>query len=122
MSDTAAEAASDKRAHERKRTIYYFKVFDRETGKLAGHVVDISACGMMLVGEEPFEYGRVYALRMGLPFEINGSSDICFDATKVWSDSDVNDDYLDTGFYFDYISDEDTQRIYHLIESYSFRN
>ena len=122
MTDMTAETGSDKRAHERKRTIYYFKVFDRETGKIVGHVVDVSACGVMLVGMDAFEYGRVYSLRLGLPFEIEGSSDICFEATKVWSDSDVNDDYLDTGFYFDYISKEDISRIYYLIESYSFKD
>ena len=68
--------------------------------------------------------GGVFNGRNKAAFEefISLSDQISFVAKSVWSDSDINSDYLDTGFEFVEIDEEDVDRISVLIQSQSFRD
>lgn len=110
------------RSVERKKTVYYFDVFDWKSDKLIGHAVDITTEGMMLISDGKIETGTVFQLKMVLPFEMDGIKQITFDAKSAWCAKDINPDYFDTGFKFTAISDEDIERIEHILEAYTFKD
>lgn len=90
----------ERRKQKRRNSIFYIKVYDKETGKIVGRLVDITTGGMMLVSEKPIKIGTVSEFRMPLPEKIRDIGEISFDARAVWSGPDINDDFIDTGFAF----------------------
>ena len=63
----------DSRSLKRRHLIYYLRVFDRNTDKLFGHIVDITTEGVMMIGEKAIETNTVYQLRMELSTLIDSS-------------------------------------------------
>jgi hypothetical protein len=55
------------RSLKRRHLIYYLRVFDRSSGKLVGHLVDVTTQGMMLISEAPLPDEAEFELRMDLP-------------------------------------------------------
>ena len=90
----------ERRKHKRRHSIFYIKVYDKKTGKIAGRLVDITTGGMMLVSEKPLKIGTVSKYRMPLPEKIHDTAEISFEAKSVWNGPDVNSDFFDTGFQF----------------------
>ncbi len=90
----------ERRKHKRRHSIFYIKVYDQETSKTIGRLVDITTGGMMLVSEKPVPVGTVTKLKMPLPEKIHDIGEISFDAKSVWNGPDVNTDFFDTGFQF----------------------
>ena len=90
----------ERRKHKRRNSIFYIKVYDKETGKIVGRLVDITTGGMMLVSEKPIEIGTVADFRMPLPEKIRNIEEISFNAQSVWNGPDVNNEFFDTGFQF----------------------
>lgn len=88
----------DGRTLKRRHLIYYLEVFDEETGKLLGHLVDITTRGIKLISKEPIECGRSFRMRMQLPEGYFKETDLHFEGRSVWSGNDVNPDFYDTGF------------------------
>jgi len=105
----------ERRKLERRQLIYYLRVFDRDTGELLGHLVDITTEGVMLISEAPLEADKVFHLKMRLPEQMAGSREVGFDAVSRWSKQDVNPDFYDTGFQFMDISPENKEIIEDLI-------
>lgn len=90
----------ERRRHKRRHSIFYIKVYDEATGKMAGRLVDITSGGMMLVSEKPIEVGTVSKFKMPLPEKIHDIGEILLDARSVWTGPDVNVNFFDTGFEF----------------------
>ena len=90
----------ERRKHKRRHSIFYIKVYDKETGKIAGRLVDITAGGMMLVSEKPVDVGTISKFKMALPEKIGDIGEISLNARSVWNGPDVNEDFFDTGFQF----------------------
>ena len=55
---------NEKRKLNRRHLIYYLRVFDRDTSILIGHLVDITAEGIMLISEDPIETDNIFQLKM----------------------------------------------------------
>lgn len=91
-------AGEESRALERRHLIYYLEVHDDATGKLLGHLVDITTEGIKLVGKAPVEKGKTFRLRMQLPEDYFDEKILRFEAKSLWSTNDVNPDFYDTGF------------------------
>jgi hypothetical protein len=111
----------DRRKFKRRYLMYYSRVFDRQTGSLLGHVVDITPEGIMLISEKPLEVNRQYKLRMELPDEITNRPKLDFDAHSVWNSKDVNPDFYDTGFRLLNVPQEDVAIIERMITDYGLR-
>ena len=88
------------RNRPRKNTPNHVKVLDAESGKVLGRIVDITADGLMMVGDCHVESGRVFNLRIVLPRMTDGKMDISVTAEAVWSKQDNNPSYFQTGFKF----------------------
>ena len=91
-------AGEEARALQRRHLIYYLEVRDDATGKLLGHLVDITTEGIKLVSKGAIEKGRVFRLRMELPEDYFDEKILRFEAKSLWSSNDVNPDFYDTGF------------------------
>lgn len=85
--------------HRRHRHLfYYLKVFDARTGRLLGHLVDMTGEGLMLRNREPLPVDRNFAIRMELPAAVEGQTDVVLEARSVWCRPDANPDYYGVGF------------------------
>ena len=112
----------ERRSKPRKKTVYYFDVYDWNSDKLMGHVVDLTKEGMMIISDEELPKDTVFQLKMILPFEMDGIKQITFDAKSAWSAKDANPGYYNIGFKFTEISEEDVERIEHILEAYTFKD
>ncbi len=54
----------ERRRTIRRNLISFRRVFDRSSGQVLGHLVDISAQGLMLIGEQPVESGQRFLLEI----------------------------------------------------------
>nr|MBN2277666.1 PilZ domain-containing protein [candidate division Zixibacteria bacterium] len=111
---------AEKRRLERRNTLYYLKVFDRNTRRLTGRLTDITTEGMKLVSDKPIEANRSYKLRIVLPEPIRGKNQIVLDAVSVWSKPDPNPAYYGSGFRFTDILPESRNTIENSFDSYLF--
>ena len=75
--------APRQRARKRRHLFYYLKVFDGLTGRLVGHLVDLSPAGMILLVHDPLAIGADYRLRVQLPEELGDHHDLVVDARSV---------------------------------------
>ena len=112
----------ERRKLKRRHIIYYLLVFDQDTQSMLGHLVDITPHGMMVISEQPQEVGRLYNLRLLLPYQIAGKREVIFQAHSKWCQKDLNPDFYDTGFHLLNVSDEDIRTIDWLIEQAGFRD
>ncbi|HSR37239.1 MAG TPA: PilZ domain-containing protein [Desulfurivibrionaceae bacterium] len=88
----------ESRGLQRRHLIYYLEIHDDVTGKLLGHLVDITTEGIKLVSKEPIERGKTFRLRMQLPEDYFDEKMLRFEAKSLWSSNDVNPEFYDTGF------------------------
>jgi len=111
----------DQRKYDRRDSIFYLKVFARDTDELLGHVVDISEKGIMMVSSEPMQPGRQLALRMHLPEPVSDDiQTVEFEAESRWCKPEANPDLYDIGFEILNPPDRFEQVLHDLIRSYTF--
>ena len=78
------------RQRRRRHLYYYLKVFDARSGRLVGHLVDLSAERMQLIIPEPVPIDAQWRLRMELPAALDGHPDVVLEARSVWCRRDEN--------------------------------
>lgn len=93
-----AEKFGELRQLKRRHLIYYLEVFDQATGKLLGHLVDLTVKGMKLISKEEIAPGQTFSLRMMMPEEYCPEREVHFTTTSTWCSEDVNPDFYATGF------------------------
>jgi PilZ domain len=111
---------NEQRKSKREQTIFYLEVFDAEIDQCLGRVVDITSEGVMLIHERPLAINRVYQLKIMLPREISGSSQLHLKAECRWCRQSVNEQFFDAGLRITDISDENKLRIDIVLKYYSF--
>lgn len=114
--------AQDKRTSKRRHLIYYLHVYNQVNLELLGHVVDITAEGLMIIGEKALPVGQEYHLHMSLPSEIMGRESLDFEAQSIWSRPDVDPTMFATGFSLKDIDSEESRIIRRLIKDFGFQN
>ena len=112
----------DRRGIKRRHLIYYLRVFDRKTMQVIGHLVDITAAGLMLIIESAIQPNVTFDLRLDLPRDILAKVHLDFRAQSLWSKPDVNPDFYVTGFKFLNVEPGDVEVISHLIDEFGFRD
>lgn len=117
---TGSVSAMDKRKLPRKNLVYYLKVFNRESGELLGHLVDITQEGLMLVSENTIPENTLFSLRINFPRDIFGEETLDFSALSLWCRPDVNPLFYDTGFRLMDISLDRMLLIKRLMGEYGF--
>ena len=110
-----------RRSEKRRQLIYYLKAFRSDTGELLGHVVNITHNGIMVLARKPLEIGGGVALRIALPFEHEGKTDIHMTVESRWHRKDVNPQYFLTGFQVVAVDRADVGTIDYLIDECAFQ-
>jgi hypothetical protein len=96
-------------------------VFDEQSGKLLGHVVDIHEEGLMLLSEKPIELNRDYDLALEMPnIDRSGRKRVSLKAHAIWQSTDANPDLVDTGFQLINPKKDAVRAIGDLIEELQF--
>ena len=107
---------------KRRHLIYYLRVFDKNSGKLMGHLVDVTQEGILLISEEPVPENTEYSLNMVLPETLEGEEMIEFRATSLWSKRDINPSFIATGYKIHDLSTEKSGIISSLVERFGFND
>ncbi len=117
----------DQRVLERWNLSDYVEVYDRNTERFIGHVVDISTDGMRVFGESPvqIETTSTFPIELKLSGSAEGSDMVQLYAAGVWCEEDPDPElveFFNTGFTFLSLSAENYQKIEQLISDSSFRD
>ena len=110
------------RSLKRRHLIYYLRIFDVETGEPIGHLVDVTLRGMMMISEGPVATDMVFQMRMDLPPGLFEQDRWEFSARSIWSKSDVNPAFHDTGLEFLAITRPDEMIIQDLLNNYGLND
>lgn len=105
----------EKRKSPRKIADEVLEVVDQITGALIGHVVNISAEGVMLLSQEPIVTGSVYQLELQLAETDGNKRPITFGAEAIWTTETSQPDSYWTGFRIIDIDSDDVLLIDQLI-------
>ncbi len=89
---------TEHRKMKRWHVIYYLRIFDRDSGSLLGHLVDITTEGIKMVSEEILPLEKDFRLKMEVPLESGKVEEVLFRARSMWSEKDTNPDFYATGF------------------------
>ena len=93
-------STSEKRTVERRRLVFYLRVFDQDSKDIIGHLTDISTAGLMLVSERPIDSDAVFNVRVILPKEVSGRSELQLKVQCIWCRPDTIAPFHVAGFQF----------------------
>jgi c-di-GMP-binding flagellar brake protein YcgR len=110
----------NQRKLNRHSLIYQLSVFNYDTEKQIGYIVDISLEGAMLISESPVSVGTQIKLHIVLPPSFPKETYLDIEAESVRVCQDVNTDYYDTGFRFFRINSQQQEIISCLVDEYGF--
>jgi c-di-GMP-binding flagellar brake protein YcgR len=117
-----SQKAGDRRSIKRRHLLYYLRVWETDSDKLLGHLVDITTEGMMLVSDQPMPIGQAYALEVRLPDSEGDLKPVRFSAISRWSDNDVNTAFYDSGFEFLEQTPQAIATVRQMLEAYGFQD
>ena len=112
----------DGRTLKRRHLIFYLEVFNEDNDELLGHVVDITTKGIKLISKNPIKSKQDFKIRMKLPKEYFSGGSLRFKAVSLWSDKDVNPDFMVTGFQAPNLDKEAVKTINKLINLLGFND
>jgi hypothetical protein len=121
--DLPGDDPQDRRTVKRRHLIYYLRVWDRDSGDLLGHVVDITTEGMMLISEKKLPLKKNFSLEIRWHDPVGDEDQvIAFEAQSMWSSTDVNKAFFDTGLRLLDDAEDVLQPIRALIQRYGFKD
>lgn len=89
----------ERRKITRKNFSYYMRVMDEASGKLVGHISDISSGGFKLDSNQPIPLNINFRLRIDQTNEISDKSFLVFSASATWCKIDpLNPGTYSVGF------------------------
>ncbi len=104
----------EKRIFERNPASFYSEVSCVETDRTLGNLADISLSGMMTVGEIQAEVGKTVRIRVELPRNPDGLSDVVVKARVCWCKPDLTPDLYQTGYEFMLGNADEADSVAHL--------
>ncbi len=81
-----------------EKLLNYLTVYNRYTGNVIGSIGGISSNSMMLMTPWMVEVGSIFCFKVILPVEINGETEIQFDAKCQWCHPDLDPQCFDSGY------------------------
>jgi len=113
------ERQGEKRKILRRHLVFYLRVFDGMSSRILGQLVNVSPRGVMLISDRPIQENQDYRLRMRLPHEIAGRSELTIDATCRWCAQDSNPDFFIAGFHMQVLPEDVEKNLQSLIDDFS---
>ncbi|MBN2146138.1 MAG: PilZ domain-containing protein [Anaerolineales bacterium] len=112
----------ERRKHKRKDLLFYSRVYDARGGTMIGNLLNITPQGAMVLADKPIEPGIEFNLHIELPEGISDKTFIDVDARSLWHQPDINPEFIDIGFEFTRIDEQDLPIISRLVDEYGFRD
>ena len=112
----------ERRNLRRRHVIYYSRVYERKTGELIGHVMDITPEGIKLISEQAIPLQKRFHFRIDLPDDITLKEFMYFEAESIWCSPDVNPDFYNTGFRVFNMSADDAAFLNRMIDETGLRD
>jgi hypothetical protein len=112
----------ENRTVERRRLVFYLRVFDQDSSQIIGHLTDISSAGIRLVSEREFKKEAVYNARLILPKEVLGRTEMQLKISCIWCRPDPIPEFRVAGFDIVEIDLEQKKLIDALISEFSHEN
>lgn len=113
-----AENRAEQRRIKRRHLIYYLRVHDGTSSRVAGHVVDISPHGLKLITDHPVAVGERCRLRMSFPGRGSSRDELIVEAVCKWCRQDENPVYYLVGFQIQNLMPEEASFIQGLISEF----
>ncbi len=109
----------ERRRAYRKKFAYYMPVLENETGRLIGHLVDVSVLGMQLETSMPVTVGQEFSLYLELTPEVSDRLFLFFSARVRWIRPDeITPNFRRVGLEITHMEPHDQQVYLRLIETY----
>jgi len=96
----------------------YLRVFDSDTERFLGYLVDITPAGAMLQSREPIQPEVRMNLRVELPEDFGGARELRVEAESVWDKKEENALFHHTGFQFIRVPEGAEEHIRRLMTNY----
>ncbi len=109
---------SNKRTLRRNYLSDPVNVYDRPSQAFLGRLVNIHSEGLLIMGNYPFEDGRVYEIELRLPEEVNGKSKVSLGIDCLWTQTEDGNVAYWAGCRIIDISDDAISDINVLIEKF----
>lgn len=91
---------TENRTVERRHLVFYLRVFEVHSREIIGHLTDISTAGLMLVCGREIKKDAVYDVRLILPKEVSGRTELQLKIKCVWCRPDPLPEFHVAGFEF----------------------
>jgi hypothetical protein len=111
----------DKRQNRRKNASVEFGVYESDTDRFFGCLVDLSVEGVKLVSESEIDSDILYHFKMKLPEKVRGTMYVEFEARSRWCEQVQDSNSYETGFIFEDISRDDLEVVEALLDEPLFR-
>ena len=111
----------ERRKFKRIYLVFYTRVFDASSGRLVGHLCDLSPEGMLLISEQPNPANQEFHMTMELPESVFGKERLEFKARSVWCKPDLTPEFHMTGFQLLEIQPDDKLIVERIIKEYGIR-
>ena len=86
------------RKFKRRHLINYLEIFDDETDRFLGYLIDLTVNGLKMVSREEMMINKVFHLRLTLPEEYCKDQQVVFTARSVWCSPDGKPGFYAIGF------------------------
>lgn len=107
---------------KRKQTYTFLGVYDRNTNQFVGRLVDMTKEGVKLRSMAAMETNAVFQFRLDLPFDINGSKEIVFNARSIWCNKCSDSGQYNIGFQVQDVPQTEVARIDLLLQGSLFED
>jgi hypothetical protein len=108
---------SDRRHQIRWNLKAHLRVFDQDSGRVLGHVVNLTIKGMTLVSETPLPAAKNFNLGLEIPTQSEQDERIIVRALSVWNDKLEGQNYYANGFHIFRMPTPTTTKIQKIIEA-----
>jgi hypothetical protein len=112
----------NRRKINRRYLLYFVRVYDADSLRHIGNLVDITPKGAMIVGPEPIPEGQSIRLRLELTPDITDLAFIEFPTRSIWHHPDLDPSLHNTGFEILELKPGQTKIIQKIIQSFGFRD
>ena len=110
---------TENRTVERRHLVFYLRVFDQHGRGIIGHLTDISTAGLMLVSEREIDQEEVFDVRLILPKEVQGRTELQLKIRCIWCRPDPIPEFHVAGFNFVELDLEQKKLIDALVAEFS---
>jgi hypothetical protein len=108
---------SDRRRQARWNLKVHLRVFDQDSGKVLGHVVNLTLKGMTLVSDAPLPAEKKFFLGLEIPTQNDEGERIIVKALSVWNNKIEGQNYYLNGFHIFRLPDQTMATIQKIIEA-----